>query len=273
MRRRNEAIERSRTSSALSAVTSVRRPRCFCGAGLAVVFGAVAGRTAPPGPRRTWRGPSSSSVMSAAIPGARAAGSAARAAAAVLASASPKRFLASSSALRLASSSWRWRSSSALRRASAASRSACSMPSLLLRRLASSSASRRSSMSRTLASASALARAERSSSVRVRNTTPEPLRGAAGGRRCGTGERGLGGRSAAGAALATAAGSGACVSVAGASPPTRRLPRFSTTTCLVRPWLKLCFTVPVSTRGFSVKVLFGTLSFLSPGVLSTIQQS
>src|SRR5665811_2280303 len=61
--------------------------------------------------------------------------------------------------------------------------------------------------------------------------------------------------------------------VAGASPPTRRLPRFSTTTCLVRPWLKLCFTVPVSTRGLSVKVLFGTLSFLSPGALSTIQQS
>jgi hypothetical protein len=52
VRRRNEAIERSRTSSALSAVTSVRRPRCFCGAGLAVVLGAAAGRTAPPGPRR-----------------------------------------------------------------------------------------------------------------------------------------------------------------------------------------------------------------------------
>src|ERR1700709_1129576 len=58
--------------------------------------------------------------MSAATPGARAAGNAAAlAAAAVLASASPKRFLASSSALRLASSSWRWRSSSALRRAAA----------------------------------------------------------------------------------------------------------------------------------------------------------
>ena len=43
MRRRNEAIERSRTSSAVSAVTSVRRPRCFCGAGLAVVFGGSGG--------------------------------------------------------------------------------------------------------------------------------------------------------------------------------------------------------------------------------------
>ena len=55
------------------------------------------------------------------------------------------------------------------------------MPSRLARRLASSSAMRRSSTSRTLASASALARAERSSSVSVRSTTPELLRGAAGG--------------------------------------------------------------------------------------------
>src|ERR1700690_2016279 len=141
------------------------------------------------------------------------------------------------------------------------------MPSLLLRRLASSSARRRSSTSRTLASASALARAERSSSVSVRKTTPELLRADAGGgagRAAGAGVAGLAG-------LATT-GSGACVSVAGPSPPTRRLPRFSTTTCLVRPWLKLCFTVPVSTRGLSVKVLFGTLSFLSPGALSTIQK-
>jgi hypothetical protein len=78
----------------------------------------------------------------------------------------------------------------------------------------------------------------------------------------------------AGAALA-ATGSVACgASVAGASPPIRRLPRFSTTTCLVRPWLKLWRTVPCSTRGFSVKVLLGTLSVLSPGdFVSTIQQS
>src|ERR1700731_3001894 len=144
------------------------------------------------------------------------------------------------------------------------------MPSLLLRRRTSSSASRRSSMSRTLASASALARALRSSSVSVRRTTPEALRGAAGGAAAGRAS-GAALAGAAGAALATT-GSGACVSVAGPSPPMRRLPRFSTTTCLVRPWLKLCFTVPVSTRGLSVKVLFGTLSFLSPGVLSTIQQ-
>src|SRR6266853_855914 len=85
VRRRNDAIERSRTSSALSAVTRVRRPRCFAGAGLAVVLGAVAGRTMPPGPRRICRGPSSSSVMSAATPGARATGTAARATVAALA--------------------------------------------------------------------------------------------------------------------------------------------------------------------------------------------
>src|SRR5207244_11845416 len=77
-----------------------------------------------------------------------------------------------------------------------------------------------------------------------------------------------------GAAALAATGSGACVSGAGASPGRRRLPRFSTTTCLVRPWLKLWRTVPVSTRGLSVKVLLGTLSGLSPEVfLSTIQQS
>ena len=289
VRRRNEAIDRSRTSSALSAVTTVRRPRSFCGPGLWVVFGAATGRAAPPGPRRIWRGPSSSSEASAATPGARAGGTAvagravagrapaaARAAgadavvAAGLASVSPNRFLASCSALRLASSSWRWRSSSALRRTSAASRSACSMPSRLARRLASSSARRRSSTSRVLASASALARAERSSSVSVRSTTPDPaLRGAAGvaGRPSGA----LAGAAGGGAVLAT--GSGAWVS-AGPSPPTRRLPRFSTTTCLLRPWLKLWRTVPVSTRGFSVKVFVGTLKVLSPGdLVSTIQQS
>ena len=285
VRRRNEAIERSRTSSALSAVTSVRRPRSFCGPGLWVVLGGVTGRMAPPGPRRIWRGPSSSSEPSAATPGARAGGTAAAGRASP---GGPRRSRRSgrrspsrswprprqiaswprASALRLASSSCRCRSSSALRRASAASRSACSMPSRLARRLASSSASRRSSTSRTLASASALARAERSSSVSVRSTTPEPLRGAAGVAGAGRAAPWRGG-----AALATT-GSGACVSVAGASPPTRRLPRFSTTTCLVRPWLKLWRTVPVSTRGLSVKVLVGTLKVLSPGVLvSTIQQS
>ena len=80
-------------------------------------------------------------------------------------------------------------------------------------------------------------------------------------------------RALAGTAALATTGSGAC-GASVASPPTRRLPRFSTTTCLVRPWLKLWRTVPVSTRGLSVKVLVGTLSVLSPGVfVSTIQQS
>ena len=117
------------------------------------------------------------------------------------------------------------------------------------------------------ARASALARAVRSSSVSVRNTTPEFLRGAAGaaGRDSGA---------LACAALATTGSGAGGASAVGMSPPMRRLPRFSTTTCLVRPWLKLWRTVPCSTRGLSVKVLVGTLSVLSPGVfVSTIQQS
>jgi hypothetical protein len=48
-------------------------------------------------------------------------------------------------------------------------------------------------------------------------------------------------------------------------PSMRRLPRFSTTTCLLRPWLKLWRTTPVSARGLSVSVLPDTLSFFSPG--------
>ena len=59
-RRRNDATERSRTSSALSAVTTVRRPRRFSPVLLAG-FGAVAGRATPP---RRVRGASSSSASS-----------------------------------------------------------------------------------------------------------------------------------------------------------------------------------------------------------------
>jgi hypothetical protein len=52
---------------------------------------------------------------------------------------------------------------------------------------------------------------------------------------------------------------------------TRRF-TFSTTTDLVRPWLKLWRTTPVSALRLSVKVLLLTLSFFSPGLLfSAIQ--
>ena len=63
-RRRNEATERSWTSSAERAVTTVSRPRRFS-APTRGVFGGGAGRTgAPPGPRRMVRGASSSSASS-----------------------------------------------------------------------------------------------------------------------------------------------------------------------------------------------------------------
>jgi len=81
-----------------------------------------------------------------------------------------------------------------------------------------------------LASASALARALRSSSVKVRSTTPELLRGA----RATAGQR-----DARGAALATT-GSGAA---GGASDAGYRadaaLAALLDHPCLVRPWLKL----------------------------------
>ena len=60
-RRRNDATERSRTSSALSAVVSVRRPRCFGAPARGRLDGGGAGRTgAPPTPRRAGRRSSSS---------------------------------------------------------------------------------------------------------------------------------------------------------------------------------------------------------------------
>ena len=72
VRRRNEATERSRTSSARSAVTSVRRPRCFSAPARGAGRGAAAGRAPPPG-RRDARGASSSSAssVSCARPGLR----------------------------------------------------------------------------------------------------------------------------------------------------------------------------------------------------------
>ena len=248
MRRRNEATERSRTSSARSAVTSVRRPRSLAGAPRGAAGRAVAGRAAPG--RRDFGGPSSSSASSAMRPGPD-----------FLISSSPRRFLATSPALRLVSSSCLRRSSSSRLRASAASRSVLSTTSRLWRRRASSSAILRSSASRTRESASAWARAVRSSSVSVRSTTPEDLGASAG--------------VAAGAALAAvlaaglrAVSTGAGSALASGAPPIERRLTFSTTTCLLRPWLKLWRTTPVSVRGFSVSL--ETLSFFSPGVFVSL---
>ena len=59
------------------------------------------------------------------------------------------------------------------------------------------------------------------------------------------------------------AGWAAVVAIVG--PPTVRRFLTSTTTCLLRPWLKLWRTTPVSVRGLSDKV-----SFFSPGVLVSL---
>src|SRR4029077_21018301 len=61
--------------------------------------------------------------------------------------------------------------------------------------------------------------------------------------------------------LATSTGAGSAL-ISGAPPRLRRL-TFATTTCLLRPWLKLWRTTPVSVRGLSVSL--ATLSFFSPG--------
>jgi hypothetical protein len=80
---------------------------------------------------------------------------------------------------------------------------------------------------------------------------------------------GLGGGGAARFFAASSIGTGS--GRAGSAPITRRF-TFSTTTCLVRPWLKLCLTTPVSVRGFSVKVALPepTLSFFSPGFFVSV---
>ena len=283
VRRRNEAIERSRTSSALSAVTSVRRPRSFCGPGLWVVLGGMTGRMAPPGPRRIWRGPSSSSEPSAATPGrARAARlpdgrrpggprRVARQRAPSLRSWLRPRQIASWPRLRPCA----WLplpGGAVLPRPCGGLRRLRARPVRCLRGWRGAWLLPRPAGVPRLRGPWRRPARWRGRNARPRSACAAPRRN----RRAARPALPRGGRAGpwrAGAALATT-GSGACVSVAGASPPTRRLPRFSTTTCLVRPWLKLWRTVPVSTRGLSVKVLVGTLKVLSPGVLvSTIQQS
>ena len=57
---------------------------------------------------------------------------------------------------------------------------------------------------------------------------------------------------------------GAGSALASGAPPMLRRLTFSTTTCLLRPWLKLWRTTPCSTPRLSVS-LPETLSFFSPG--------
>ena len=163
-RRRNEATERSRTSSAVSAVTRVRRPRRFSPP-LRVGFGAGAGRSGTAGPRRAGGAPRPRRPRA---PGARRCR-----ALPPWSRRSPKRFLATSSALRLVSSSClRRRFFLALARFGGRAFgafdffAAAADARLFLGALALFA-------SRSLASASACARALRSSSVSVRSTTPE----------------------------------------------------------------------------------------------------
>ena len=188
---------------------------------------------------------------------------------AVAASSPPNRFLASCSALRLVSSSWRWRSSSSRLRASAASRSARSMR--VARCRGRRAPPRRSCALRLRARvASASAWARRVALVLGQRAQHDAGRFGGGAARA----RAL----RAGAARAGAlARRGVGCAGAGAAAASRLRPRlarpmrrftFSTTTALVRPWLKLWRTTPGSARGFSVSVLFeATLSFFSPGVL------
>ena len=176
VRRRNDATDRSRTSSAVSAVTSVRRPRCF-GAPARGAFGAAAGRTgAPPTPRRAGRRSSSSA---SGVIDARAVSRAPLL---------PRRQSASWRPRRPCAWSPR-RDGGALPRCACAPRPPRARSGRSRRArariFASSSAILRSSASRTLASPSAWARRLCSSSVSVRSTTPEGFcGGAAGARRC-----------------------------------------------------------------------------------------
>src|ERR1700674_486896 len=118
-RRRNDATERWRSSSVVSAVTSVSRPRRFSSpAGRSTGFGAA---TVLP-PRREGRASSSSSAWTPRP---------APAAPLAAASSVPKRLRASCSALRLTSSSEARRASSLRLRASAGPRSDFSVSSPL----------------------------------------------------------------------------------------------------------------------------------------------
>lgn len=87
-----------------------------------------------------------------------------------------------------------------------------------------------------------------------------------------SGALGAGATSGALGAGAAGAGRASAASRAGASPgPNTRRFTFSTTTCFVRPWEKLCRTVPCSTGRFSDSVVFGlTVKVFSPTLFGSL---
>ena len=181
----------------------------------------------------------------------------------------PKRFLATSSALRLVSSSWRRRSSSvALARLGGFALGALDRVAL---RRGSSPLPRRSCAPRPRAPWRRRARGRggsappRSACAARRRTASAPAPACG---RCGVAPARCGAARdhAAAARRRAACGAGAGAASALASPaPTRRF-TFSTTTALERPWLKLWRTTPVSARGLSVSVLVeADAQLFSPG--------
>ena len=184
-------------------------------------------------------------------------GTARRALAAAAVSPSPKRFLATSSALRLVSSSCLRRSSSSRLRASAASRSArldglalradlgLFLGDLALFGLAQAGVAERVGARGCAPPRSACAARRRMASAPAR---PERERRAGGG--------GLGGGAGVPRAWRPAPRRrGRRRGFGLASAPAVRRFLTSTTTCLLRPWLKLWRTTPVSVRGLSDSVV------------------
>ena len=247
VRRRNDATERSRTSSARSAVTSVRRPRCFSTPARGAGRGAAAGRAGAAG-RRDARALLRRRLRARAWRRARALGF-------FLAEALLGDFvgLALGFFVVLAAVVFL-----ALARFGGFALGPVDRLRGSARRRASSSAILRSSASRTRAvgermgARTALFFGERAQHdagrfrrVRARQA---PAR--------------RGGRFRRGGALRR-------FDRRGLRPWPRALRRssgvltFSTTTCLLRPWLKLWRTTPVSVRGLQRQLL--TLSFFSPG--------
>ena len=265
VRRRNEASERSRTSSARQRGDERQAAARPFGRGLGGAVGLRRRRRAhaPPGPRRTCAAPPRLRLR-ARRRARRLAGAVARSRPRRTASWRPRRpcVLVSSSCLR--------RSSSSRLRASAAV-ALGALDGVALRRgswplLRQSCALRPRAgghrRARGRGGAFFLGQGAQHHAGRLRRRARPGRRGGAvrgarpwparRGRRAWRGAAGAGGRRPTPRAC-----------------PRRRCRRFltSTTTCLVRPWLKLWRTTPVSARGLSDRVVRADAQLLPPGVL------